>query len=243
MPIIDAYNTLRRMDTPSDNQYKDIYAVEQLLAAMDEAGVEQAVTCSPGQQLDNEYIAECQGSNPERIVGFAAINPYNPGAAEEVRRCAIKLGLRGLMLAPALHGYHFVNHSLLDSIFGVCGELSLPILVDMFDATFVTPLSVEEIVRGFPRTHMVITHANAWNAHETLLVIRRNHNIHIATSGMPLRTVQLIYRQIGPQHMLMSSAWPDSDFELERLKLRKAIPNETDRALVEGGNLAKLLGM
>lgn len=242
MPIIDAYNTLRRTNTPSDNQLKEGYSIEQLIAAMDEAGVDQAVSCSPGQQIDNEYVAECQGSYPERIVGFAAINPYNQGA-EEVRRCAIKLGLRGLMLSPALHGYHFVNHALLDPIFGVCGDLSLPILVSAFDATFVTPLGIEEIVRGFPRTHVIIAHTGAWNVHEALLVIRRNHNIHIETSGMHLREVQLVYRQLGPQYLLMGSAWPDSDFELERLKLRKAIPNETDRVLVEGGNLAKLLGM
>ena len=35
----------------------------------------------------------------------------------------------------------------------------------------------------------------------------------------------------------MGSEWPGSDFDLERMKIAKAIPNESDRALVEGGNI------
>jgi hypothetical protein len=41
----------------------------------------------------------------------------------------------------------------------------------------------------------------------------------------------------------MGSEWPGSDFDLERLKIAKAIPNPTDRALIEGGNFARILGM
>ena len=39
----------------------------------------------------------------------------------------------------------------------------------------------------------------------------------------------------------MGTDWPGSDFELERMKIRKAIPNQAHRRLVEGENLKKLL--
>jgi predicted TIM-barrel fold metal-dependent hydrolase len=41
----------------------------------------------------------------------------------------------------------------------------------------------------------------------------------------------------------MGTDWPGSDFELERLKISKAIKDPADRAKVEGGNLARLLGL
>ena len=39
----------------------------------------------------------------------------------------------------------------------------------------------------------------------------------------------------------MGTDSPGSDFELERMKIAKAIPDDADRALVEGENLARLL--
>ena len=39
----------------------------------------------------------------------------------------------------------------------------------------------------------------------------------------------------------MGTEWPGSDFDIERLKISKAIPDAADRALVEGGNYARIL--
>ena len=41
--------------------------------------------------------------------------------------------------------------------------------------------------------------------------------------------------------ILMGTEWPGSDFDLERMKIAKAIPDDADRALVEGGNYARIL--
>ncbi len=49
------------------------------------------------------------------------------------------------------------------------------------------------------------------------------------------------FQEVGPHKIVMGTDWPGSDFELERLKIRKAIPEEADRRLVEGENFQKLL--
>ena len=41
----------------------------------------------------------------------------------------------------------------------------------------------------------------------------------------------------------MGTDWPGSDFDLERAKIARAIPNEADRFLIEGANLQRLLGI
>jgi len=41
----------------------------------------------------------------------------------------------------------------------------------------------------------------------------------------------------------MGTDWPGNDFDLERAKIARAIPSAGDRELVEGKNLARLLGI
>ena len=75
---------------------------EQMLSAMDAAGVRQAVllgwyweteaTC----RWHNEAIAEWVRAAPERFVGFAAILPSSAAAVRSQIRDAAQLGLRGV---------------------------------------------------------------------------------------------------------------------------------------------------
>ena len=58
-----------------------------------------------------------------------------------------------------------------------------------------------------------------------------------------LADVRVAYRRVGPEKIVMGTEYPGNDFDLERTKIAKAIPDEADRALVEGGNLARLLGL
>jgi hypothetical protein len=56
-----------------------------------------------------------------------------------------------------------------------------------------------------------------------------------------LLEVRTAYARLGAGKLVMGTDWPGSDFDLERLKLAKAIADPQDRSLVEGANLARLL--
>ena len=75
---------------------------EELVAAMDADGVDVAVAMGIGwtdaglAREANDYLAESVKRYPNRIVGFAGINPaWGKEAVAEVERCA-SLGLRGI---------------------------------------------------------------------------------------------------------------------------------------------------
>ena len=75
---------------------------EDLLTAMDEDGVDRSVVMGIGwtdlglAREANDYIIESVRRHPERIVGFAGVNPaWGPVAAQEADRCA-RAGLRGI---------------------------------------------------------------------------------------------------------------------------------------------------
>ena len=74
---------------------------QQLLSAMDEAGVAQAVMCGwpwrdPAHCREhNDYLAEASRSSGKRLAWLGIVNPAEPGAAAEVARC-LDLGASGI---------------------------------------------------------------------------------------------------------------------------------------------------
>ena len=242
--IIDAYNNVWQAGGTSDYLTAESYTPEDMIRAMDQAGVDMAVGCSLGQMVDNSFIAETMALHPTRIIGFGQVNPRNVDAIETIDNLAQELGLKGLKLHPTMHGYHFADHGLLDPIFDAAHRNNLVVLVNALDDPFCAPLSVEEISRSFPHVPVLIAHmGTVWNVNEAILVAKRNPQIYLETSGSQLLDVKLAYRSLGASQIVMGTDWPGSDFDLERAKIARAIPDAGDRALVEGANLQRLLGI
>jgi len=241
--IIDAYNNIWKGAQTSDYLTSETYSVEMMLRDMDKAGVDMAVGCSLGQMIDNDYTAGVMRQYPDRIIGFGQVNPRVADATDIVRKGKEVYGLPGLKLHPTMHGYHVVDHGLLDPVFEVCDALGILVLFNALDDPFVSPLGIEEIARGFPNVPVLIAHmGTVWNVMEAVMVAKRNSNIYLETSSTQLIEVRTAYREVGADKIVMGTDWPGSDFELGRLKIAKSIP-EAEREMVEGGTLARLLGM
>lgn len=239
--IIDAYNNIWEAKGSSDYLTGDSFTAEDLIPLLDEAGVDMAVGCSLGQLIDNDYVAGVVARYPDRFIGFGGVNPRLPGAVESVAECA-KLGLKGIKLHPTLNGYHFADHGLLDPIFKAASDEGLVILINALDDPWCAPLSIEEISRNFPEAPVLIAHmGTVWNTTEALIVSERNPHIYLETSSTQLLEVKTAYERVGPEKIVMGTDWPGSDPILERAKIKRAIPNDADRALIEGDNLARLL--
>lgn len=241
--VIDAYNNTWQQAGASDYLSGDEYGVDRMLAAMDTAGVEKAIACSLGQAIDNDHIVSVQRQWPERLIGFGQVNPRASDAVSEIGRCA-SAGLRGIKLHPTMHGYHFCDHGLLDPVFDACATHDLMVLVNALDDPFCAPLSIEEIVRGFPSVAVLLAHMGTiWNLMEAILVAERTSNVYLETSSAQLLDVRTAYRRLGADKIVMGTDWPGSDFDLERAKVARAVPEEGDRQKIEGDNLARLLGL
>jgi predicted TIM-barrel fold metal-dependent hydrolase len=251
--IIDAYNTTQDVRGRSDyltgarpGQPPPPYVPfnpRRILDRMDAAGVDMAMVCSLAQRIENDFIIRLVKSHPDRLFGFGQVMPQADDALDEIARIA-DAGVSGLKLHPSLHGYHVADHGLLDPVFEQCARYRLPVLINALDDAFCAPLAIEEIARNHPNVPTIIAHMGAvWNVPEAILVAERTANISLETSATLLSDVRRAYSRLGPKKILMGSEWPGSDFDLERMKIAKAIPNEEDRALVEGGNMARILGL
>lgn len=249
MKVIDAYNSAQNVRGRSDyltggnpNAPQRGFDVDKLFTRMDAAGVDMAMVCSLAQRIENDYISELAATYPDRLFGFGQVMPQWDDVEDQIAEVAARPGLKGLKLHPSLHGYHFADHGLLDPVFAACAEHGLAILVNALDDAFVTPLAIEEISRGFPEVPVLIAHMGAvWNVPEACIVAARNDHIYLETSSTLLADVRVAYNRVGPEKIVMGTEYPGHDFDLERMKIAKAIPDDGDRALVEGGNLARIL--
>jgi predicted TIM-barrel fold metal-dependent hydrolase len=251
--IIDAYNTTQDRRGRSDyltgarpGQPPPPYTPfdpRRILDRMDAAGVDRAMVCSLAQRIENDFLIGLVEAHPDRLFGFGQVMPQADDALDEIARIAAA-GLAGLKLHPSLHGYHVADHGLLDPVFEACARHKLPILINALDDAFCAPLAIEEIARNHPDVPTIIAHMGAvWNVPEAIIVAERQPHIYLETSATLLSDVRRAYARLGPEKILMGSEWPGSDFDLERMKIAKAIPNESDRVLVEGGNMARILGL
>ncbi|HWS39463.1 MAG TPA: amidohydrolase family protein [Actinoplanes sp.] len=251
--IIDAYNTTQDVRGRSDyltgarpGQAPPPYTPfdpKRILDRMDAAGVDMAMVCSLAQRIENDFIAGLVKSYPDRFIGFGQVMPQADDALDEIARMK-DLGISGLKLHPSMHGYHVADHGLLDPVFEKCAELGMPVLINALDDAFCAPLAIEEIAKGHPTVPTIIAHMGAvWNVPEAIIVAERNPHIYLETSATLIADVRRAYARLGPNQILLGSEWPGSDFDLERMKIAKAIPDDADRALVEGGNMARILGL
>lgn len=242
--ILDAYNNAWEAEGASDYLTGERFGVEDMLVLMDEAGVDRAVTCSLGQMIDNDHIGRLAAAHPDRIVGFGQVDPRAKDALVEVHRCADALGLRGLKLHPTMHGYHVADHGLLDPVFAACRELGFVVLINALDDPFCGPFGIEEISRNFPEVPVLVAHmGTVWNVGEAIIVAERQPQVYLETSSATLLEVRMAYTRVGPTKLVMGTDWPASEFALERAKIARAVADPEERALVEGGNLARLLGL
>jgi predicted TIM-barrel fold metal-dependent hydrolase len=246
--IVDAYNSAQQVRGRSDYltggrpQPTHGFDTAKMLARMDAAGVDMAMICSLAQRIENDFIARTVTENPTRLFGFGQVMPQWDDAVAQIARLAALPGIKGLKLHPSLHGFHFADHGLLDPIFAACAEHHLAILVNALDDAFVSPLAIEEISRGFPQVPVLIAHmGTVWNVPEACIVAARNDNLYLETSATMLSDVRVAYNRVGPEKIVMGTEYPGNDFDLERLKIAKAIEDPADRALVEGENAARIL--
>lgn len=73
----------------------------------------------------NDFAAQLQRRHPDRVVGCAVVQPGDPGAAAELRRCA-RLGLRGVGELNADAQGFTLEGDLLPGLAAVSVELDLP---------------------------------------------------------------------------------------------------------------------
>lgn len=205
---------------------------DDLVAAMDEDGVDQSVVMGYGwtdielARRCNDYIAESVQAHPDRLIGFGSINPaWGDDATRELERCA-QLGLRGLgELHPDTQGFDLGDADTMRPILKVANEHGLVITTHSSEPVGhqyhgkgrTTPdvlMRFIENARAFPNVKIICAHLGGGLPFYALMPEVRNalQNVWFDTAASPLlydvRVFGTATRLLGSDKVLLGSDYP-----------------------------------
>ena len=240
MRIVDAHCTI------GDGRVASLSA-DELVHALDVNGVEAAVVGPPDRCLavanreGNDFVADACRRHPDRLIGFATVNPwYGEEAVRELRRAAAA-GLRGLILHPPLQGYMLLD-TLVDPVVAVAAELGLPVWAPTGKPFQALPLQLTELARRFPEANFLMGHmghTDFWI--EAVPAAAAAPNIYAEISYKQPHVIVDAVAQLGPERVVFGSDAPFNDLRLEVEKFRATELDDRARELVGAETLLSLL--
>lgn len=252
-----------------DAWFRDLYAnprarlgsAEELVAAMDRASVQQAVVFGFGWRdmdlcrRDNDYVIEAVARYPERLIGFAIVNPGSGAeAVREIERCA-QAGLRGVgELMPDGQGYRLDDEKTMAPIVEVVTDHDMLLLTHCSEPVghlypgkgTVTPDEVIRFARLFPDATLVCAHWGGGTIFYELMpeIARVMRNVYYDTAAslyLYQDDIFALAARWAPGKVLFGTDYPLITQErfIPRLSAVR-MPTATERRML-GGNAWRVL--
>lgn len=207
---------------------------ERILADMDEAGIDKSVLLALDVEFTyraemaftayNDYVGGLIRKHPDRIIGFAGIDPRRGKAAiSELERCVEGMNFRGVKLWP-LTGF-YPDDEAFYPFYQRAEQLGAVILCHTGSGPpptylkFNRPVYLDKVAVDFPGIRIILAHVGHPWVEEALDVAYKNPNVYVdisawqmAFSKVPLALSQCLamakvaHGDVGK--ILFGSDWP-----------------------------------
>ena len=187
-----------------------------------------------GIDSDDETTAAAVRKYPEKLTGFAYVDPRRKDALERLEHAHQKLGLKGVKYGPIYNGVP-LDDPRLDPIYSYCATNDLPITMHMgttytrlYQAELGRPLAVEAVALRYPDLKLVMAHmAHPW-FEECIAVIRKQPNVYAEISAIYYRRWQFYNVMIAiEEYQVTDKIFFGSDFPFstpdEAITLTRAV--------------------
>ena len=239
-----------------------IATVDNLLEAMDLAGIDRAVVMGMGWTDPdvatevNDYIIRAVADNPNRLSGFCSVNPaWGEGAYIEAKRC-ISAGLSGIgELHSDTQGFDITSVSDMAPIMELARADALPVLVHASEPVghqyrgkgSATPDKLYRFIQNFPGNPIICAHWGGGLPFYSLMpeVKESLKLVYFDSAASPFLYRPEVFPAMaefaGTGKVLFASDYPLMDMSrpLEQARSMGFDPESEDRLL--SGNAAKLL--
>jgi uncharacterized protein len=186
------------------------YTAREYAAFATELGVERSVTFTfdglrhPGAAA-NDSLAQFIADGDGHYVGFATVDPNDPGAASEIARCVRDHGFRGIKLHPWVQAFSAHTPGL-DPVSEAAAELGIPILFHDGTPPFTAPLQFAALARRHPRATVVLGHGGLhdhWR--EALVAVQSTPNVHVCLCATPAYAMREIIARCPLERILFGT--------------------------------------
>jgi predicted TIM-barrel fold metal-dependent hydrolase len=141
-------------------------------------------------EIPNRFVADYVSRDPEKLIGFAGIDPTESSAIEDIHIAKSELRLRGITICPAIQDFHPADTRAM-KMYAEAERLGMPILVhpvgqftEQSKLEFGRPYLLDEIARSFPRLRIVIAQLGQPWIDETICLLGKHPHVFADVSGL-----------------------------------------------------------
>ena len=237
---------------------------EELVAAMDEAEVDLAVTLGMGWTSPeiarevNDYLLESAARYPRRLVAFCSVNPvWGEQTLRELERCA-RLGAKGVgELHPDTQGFDLSAPQVMEPLMDMLRSYRLILLTHASEPVghqyagkgTTTPSVLMGLIKQFPDVPIVCAHWGGGLPFYALMpeVRAALGNTYFDTAASPFlyqpQVFSVVARLVGPDSILMGSDYPLIKPQRLIQQVTTASLTDEEQQAILGGNAQRLLGL
>jgi predicted TIM-barrel fold metal-dependent hydrolase len=134
----------------------------------------------------NDTIAAVVRTDPDRVIGFASVNPAYQGvdaAVDELERAITELGLSGLKLYPMYQHWAANDPELAFPLYAAAQELGIPVMIHQSGSTRIDaklelgrPAMLDDVGREFRDLRVIIAHCGLPWVDEALFLLTKHPN-------------------------------------------------------------------
>jgi predicted TIM-barrel fold metal-dependent hydrolase len=235
---------------------------EELLAAMDEAGVDLSVVLNIGWESHelcvktNDYILDSVSRYPGRLIGFCAIQPRAGDAAiAEMQRCA-RAGAKGIgELRSDVQEFDLTDEGTMKPVVDAALKHDLVLLTHSSEPVGheysgkggITPEVLYSFITAFPKLRLVCAHWGGGLPFYALMpeVARALTNVLFDTAATVFLYRPEVFEQvshiIGSDRILFGTDYPLMHQSRVLAQVQSARLSEEDKVKILGANAEKLL--
>lgn len=195
----------------------------------------------------NAAVVAAAGEAAGRLVPLCRVDPWEGAEAVTDLRRAVADGARGLFLHPAEEHVR-INDRLVRPLVEAAAELAVPVVVAAGYHLLAEPLQLGAVAGWTPENPFVLTNGGQFNisglAQFDAELALGHGNVHVHTTGMYREDfLERVVATFGPERLVYASAAPLFTMEYERQRVERAHFTDAERALILGGNTARVFGL
>lgn len=222
---------------------------ETLIAQADAAGFDKIFVTDLNalfydMSAGNDTLARQMAGHEDRIIGYCSVPTPRLGqrAVDEVRRCYEVHGMRGVKTYSLPEAP--ISEPTTIPLLEIAAELKMPILAHT------TPDECDYLMQRVPEAMLMMAHmgGHPWahgNWHRAVWVAEQHPNLILDTASSQIDNGMLEHavERLGPERIVFGTDMPLLDPYTQLAKVTGAKLTDQAKALILGGNMARLLGL
>ncbi|MFT3786470.1 MAG: amidohydrolase family protein [Tepidisphaeraceae bacterium] len=143
--------------------------------------------------VPNDYLAKYVEQSPDKLIGFAGIDPTEESALDDLLVAREQLKLRGIAVAPGGQDFHPSDTRAM-RVYEQAHKLKMPVvfhggglMTEQSKLEYSRPFLIDEVARAFPDLPIVIAQMGQPWIDECIVLIGKHPNVFADVSGLLIR--------------------------------------------------------